>query len=280
MAGFERVKSKELFPPIFSRHALAYQRRLEDIMSRGESVGRTRAIELVRAQPGMRIIDLACGPGNLSRRLADLVTPGGEVVGVDLAPGMIELARSANISNARFEVMDIEQLELLDESFDAAICGHGFQFVSDLPLAMREARRVLRPDGKLAASVPVTGFTDSMSALLDSVFDRWLPPAPVAVDQLPTRAAINDAVAFRQAALHAGFASAHVEVVEEDVHWDSAEHLVSMSMGWWASASRLEGLDPIPRQALMDDAIATLKREHPGRIETKGRNHVLFAEAS
>lgn len=279
MAELERVKSKELFPSIFSRHALAYQRRLEDIMSRGESVGRSRAIELVRARPGMRILDLACGPGNLSRRLAELVSPDGEVVGVDLAPGMIALARSAGIANARFEVMDIESLELADGSFDAAVCGHGFQFAPDLPLALREARRVLRPDGRLAASVPVTGSMDSVSALLDSVFDRCLPPAPVAVDQLPTRAAVNDAVAFRQAALDAGFASAHVEVVEEDVHWDSAEHLVSMSMGWWASASRLEGLGPMPRQALMDDAIATLKREHPGRIETKGRNHVLFAQA-
>lgn len=273
------MKSKVLFPSIFSRHALAYQRRMEDIMSRGESIGRTRAIELVGARPGMRILDLACGPGNLSRRLAELVLPDGEVVGVDLASGMIELARSAGIVNARFEVMDIESLELADGSFDAAVCGHGFQFVPDLPLALGEARRVLRPDGRLAASVPVTGFTDSVSALLDTVFDRCLPPAPVAVDQRPTRAAVNDAAAFRQAALDSGFASARVEVLEEDVHWDSAEHLVSMSMGWWASASRLEGLEPIPRQALMDDAIATLKREHPGRIETKGRNHVLFAQA-
>lgn len=278
MAELERVKSKELFPPIFSRHALAYQRRLDDIMSRGESVGRMRAIALVDAHPGMRILDLACGPGSLSRRLARMVAPGGEVLGVDLAPGMIDLARSANIANARFEVMDIEQLELPDEAFDAAICGHGFQFAPDLPLALREARRVLRPEGRLAASVPVTAVRESASALLDSVFDRWLPPAPVAVDQLPTRAAVNDAVAFRQATLDAGFTSAQVEVVEEDVHWESAEHLVTFSMSWWSSASRLEGMDPIPRQALMDDAIATLTREYPGRIETKGRNHVLLAQ--
>jgi ubiquinone/menaquinone biosynthesis C-methylase UbiE len=274
-----RMKSKELFPSIFSRHALAYQRRLEDIMARGESVGRTRAIELVRAQPGMRILDLACGPGNLSRRLAELVSPGGEVVGVDLAPGMIELARSANIANASFAVMDIEQLELPDASFDAAICGHGFQFASDLPLAMQEARRVLRPDGGLAASVPLSAVKDSVWALLDTVIDRRLPPAPVAVDQQPTRAAIQDAAVFRQTALDAGFAAARVELIEETVHWESAEHLVSMFMVWWDCASRLEGMDPVGRQAFMDDAIATLRREHPGAIETRARNHVLFAQA-
>lgn len=273
------MKSKELFPAIFSRHAVAYQRRLEDIMSRDESVGRARAIVLVDARPGMRILDLACGPGNLSRRLADKVSPGGEIVGIDLAPGMIELARSAHIANSRFEVMDIEQLGFADGTFDAAICGHGFQFAPDLPRALTEARRVLRADGRLAASVPVSTIRESVWALLDSVIDRWLPPAPVAVDQLPTRATIQDAVAFKQAALDAGFASARVEVVDEDVHWESAEHLVSMFMGWWDCASRLEGMDPKSRQAFIDDARATLQRDHPGTIETKGRNHVLFAQA-
>jgi ubiquinone/menaquinone biosynthesis C-methylase UbiE len=132
------VKSKELFPPVFSRHALAYKQRLEDIMSRGESVGRMRALELVQAEPGMRVLDLACGPGTLSRRLAAMVSPGGEVVGVDLAPGMIALAGAMNIAAARFELMDIEQLAFPDESFDAAICGHGLQFVPDLPAVLRK----------------------------------------------------------------------------------------------------------------------------------------------
>jgi ubiquinone/menaquinone biosynthesis C-methylase UbiE len=281
--GVERahgVKSKELYPPVFSRHALAYQRRLEEVMSRRESVGRMRALELVDAQPGMRILDLACGPGTLSRRLAAMVTPGGEVVGVDLAPGMLALARSMNISNARFEIMDIEQLAFADASFDAEVCGHGFQFVPDLPRALREARRVLRPTGRLAASVPVSArWNEEVWSLLDTVIDRWLPRAPEAVDQRPTRETIQDAVAFKQAAVDAGFGSATVELLEETVHWESADHLVANFMGWWDCASRLEGMDGVRRQAIMDDATEALRRRHPGRIETKGRNHVLHARA-
>jgi ubiquinone/menaquinone biosynthesis C-methylase UbiE len=278
MESARGVKSKELFPPLFSRHALAYQRRLEDIMSRGESVGRTRILELTDAQPGMRILDLACGPGTLSRRLAALVSPGGEVLGVDLAVGMIELARSMNIPATRFELMDIEQLALPDQSFDAVVCGHGLQFAPDLLSALREARRVLRPGAVLVASVPVSTGEGSVWRLLDSVIDRWLPPAPQALDQGPTRATVQDAVNFRHAALEAGFATARVELIEEDVHWESAEHMIANFMGWVDCAARLEGTDGNRRQALMDDAISTLKRQHPGPIETNGRNHVLFAQ--
>ena len=272
------MKSKDLFPAVFSRHAEAYRRRLDDIMARGEAKGRMRVIELAGAEPGLRILDLACGPGNLSRLLAARVAPDGEVVGVDLAAGMIELARASRLANARFEVMDIERLEFADRTFDVAVCGHGLQFVPDLGLALHEAQRVLRVAGRLAASIPISPVKESVWALLDSVIDRWLPPAPDVIDRESTRLVVADAGALRQAALDAGFLSARVEVVEEKVHWESVDHLVSMFMGWWDCAARLEGVEPARRQALMEDAIATLKRDHPGAIETTGRNHVLFAQ--
>jgi ubiquinone/menaquinone biosynthesis C-methylase UbiE len=279
MENAQGVKSKELYPAVFSRHALAYQRRLEDIMSRGESVGRMRALELTGARPGMRVLDLACGPGTLSRRLAAMVSPDGEVVGVDLAPGMVALARAMNIPATRFELMDIEQLSFAGASFDAAVCGHGLQFVPDLPRALREAWRVLRSEGTLAASIPISSRKEAAWALLDSVIDRWLPPAPEAVDQKRTRETVQDAAAFQVAAIQAGFSTATVELIEEEVCWESAEHMVTNVMGWVDCAARLEGMDEVRRQAIMDDAIETLERGHPGRIETRGRNHVLFARA-
>ena len=271
------MKSKEFFPAVFSRHAAAYQRRLDEIMARGEAKGRLRMIELAAPRPGMRILDLACGPGNLSHVLAASVAPDGEVVGVDLAPGMIELARAAETSNARFEVMDIEQLAFADESFDAVVCGHGLQFVPDLGRALREARRVLRAGGSLAASVPVSTAQEAAWNLLYTVLDRWLPPRAEVVDQGPTREVVGDRRALRQAALDAGFVSANVELIEEQVQWESAEHLVSMFMSWWDCAARLEAVPSEKREAMEKDAVAALKREYPGTISTTGRNHVLYA---
>ena len=272
------LKSKELFPAVFSRHALAYQQRLEQVMARGEARGRMRVLELVDAHAGMRVIDLACGPGTLSRRLAQSVSPGGEVVGVDLAPGMIELAR-ASIPGARFEVMDIERLEFDDGSFDGAVCGHGLQFAPDLGAALREARRVLRPGCRFAASVPVEETNDSVWAVLDAVIDRWLPPARQAADRITTRAAVAGVHQFGQAALDAGFATARVEVIEENVRWASAEHLVAMFTSWWNCASRLDEIDDRRRSGFTEEALKTLRRVYPGVIQTTGRNHVLFALA-
>lgn len=276
------MKSKELYPAIFSRHAASYQRRIEEVMSRREALGRARVIELVDARRGMRILDLACGPGTLSRRLAQLVKPDGEVVGVDLAAGMVELARAERIPNTRFEVMDIEQLTFPDQSFDAATCGHGLQFCSNLDAAIREARRVLRRGGKLAASVPVGGGQRRGSeawTLVDEVIDRWLPPAPKAVDQQRTREIVADPESFRQAALDAGFETASVQVIEESVVWESASQLVSLLMGWWDCAARMEALDAEKRRAFADDARATLEQAYPGAIETTASNHVLLAIA-
>ena len=273
------MKSKDLFPAIFSRHAAAYQQRLDEIMARGEARGRQRVLDLLRVEPGMRVLDMACGPGTLTRPLAAAVAPGGEVVGVDLAPGMVELALAAGIANARFEIMDIERLEFRDSFFDAAACGHGLQFAGDLSRALGEAHRVLRRAARFAASVPLNSGRQRPWMVLEEVVDRWLPPAPTATDQTATRTTIGDAEAFRAALLEAGFVRANVEVVEEKVVWQSAEQLVDRCMSWWDLAARVEALSGEKCQAFVAEAIASVRREHPGRIETFGRNHVACAIA-
>jgi ubiquinone/menaquinone biosynthesis C-methylase UbiE len=273
------VKAKDLYPAVFSRHAKEYARRLDEIMARGEARGRTLALQAVEARPGMRVLDIACGPGTLTRMLAAMVSPGGQVVGVDLAKGMIALAREAAPANATFEVMDMEHLAFEDSSFDAAVCGHGLQFAPDLGAALREARRVLRTDGRLAASVPAAAMKEEVWALVDDVVDRWLPPPPRVVDNEATRAAVRDAGALRQAALAAGFAGAQVEEVTEEVVWASAEQLVSRLMSWWDFAFRLEEMDVSRRTEFTEEATAAVRRKHPGAITTHGRTLVLVATA-
>ncbi|MFI5281687.1 MAG: class I SAM-dependent methyltransferase [Candidatus Dormibacterales bacterium] len=273
------MKSKELFPAVFGRHAQAYQRRLDELMTRGEARGRQRVLDLVQARPGDRVVDLACGPGTLTRRLAALVGPQGSVVGVDLSAGMIALARKTAPVNATFEVMDIESLSLPNGAFDGATCGHGLQFAPNLGKALGEARRVLRTGGRLAASVPLQGPRERAWEIVDQVIDRRLPPAPEAEDSGATREVVGDANRFKHAALDAGFSSAEVEIVEEKVRWESAEQLVALLTSWWDCAARMEGLAEEARGSIATEAVDALRREYPGPIGTVGRNHVLVATA-
>ena len=272
------MRSKDLFPAIFSRHAEAYDRRLDQAMMRGEAKGRQRVIDLVEARPAMLILDLACGPGNLTRRLAPLVAPDGQVIGVDLAPGMLDRARMSAPSNAHFELMDIEDLRFHDSSFDAAVCGHGLQFVPHLDRALSEARRVLRSGSRFVASVPAAG-AGSVMSVLDSIVNRWLPPAPEAEDRAATRAVIFQPELLQRAASGAGFTSVRVEEIEESVRWESAEQLVSMCSSWWDCAARLEKVEQGRRQSFVEDAVATIRVQHPGAFDTRYRNYILFCVA-
>src|SRR6266849_1773033 len=85
--SLEEPAAKDLYPGTFSRHAAAYKQRLDEVMARSESRGRAAVVDWVKPTPGKRILDLACGPGTLSYRLARNVSPTGEVMGIDRTAG-------------------------------------------------------------------------------------------------------------------------------------------------------------------------------------------------
>lgn len=111
----------------------------------------TAIVEAAQAGPGMRVLDLACGTGEPAISLAALVGSG-EVVGVDLSPEPLKIAaeRAAQrgLTNATFQQADAHHLSLPDNTFDRITSRLGVMFFSDLPRAVREMQRVLKPGGK------------------------------------------------------------------------------------------------------------------------------------
>ncbi|HUR70219.1 MAG TPA: methyltransferase domain-containing protein [Candidatus Thermoplasmatota archaeon] len=108
-------------------------------------------------RPGERVLDVASGDGEPALTIARLVLPGGSVLGVDLSERMVDAARerakAAAIGGVDFQVMDAEKLTLPDASFDLVTCRFGLQIVTDPDAAIREMLRVLKPGGRLAATV-------------------------------------------------------------------------------------------------------------------------------
>lgn len=101
-------------------------------------------------RPGMRVLDLGCGPGSITLGLAETVAPG-EVVGVDLQPSQVAQAQALGAArgmmNARFEVADVYRLPFPDGSFDAAFAHVVLMHLREPVRALAEMRRVLRPGG-------------------------------------------------------------------------------------------------------------------------------------
>lgn len=130
-----------------------------DIFSRLFGMGANRrnsrmVIELAKIKPGDRVLDVACGTGNLTLTAQSYASPGGKVYGIDAAPEMIEVARkkaSRESPEVVFTVGLIEKLDFPDETFDVVISRLAIHHLpEDLKRrGFAEILRVLKPGGHL-----------------------------------------------------------------------------------------------------------------------------------
>ncbi|THA23895.1 methyltransferase domain-containing protein [Streptomyces sp. RKND-216] len=110
---------------------------------------------LPRLRPGMRVLDVGCGPGTITADLATAVGPEGHVTGIDAAPGVLTQARETAaeraVPNVEFAVGDVYAPAYPDASFDVVHAHQVLQHLGDPVGAMRAMRRVCRPGGVVAA---------------------------------------------------------------------------------------------------------------------------------
>lgn len=93
------------------------------------------------------ILEIACGPGNITKHLLNK-NPNLKILGIDLAPNMIELAK-VNNPTAEFQVMDCRNIETLDKKFDAIMCGFCLPYLSkkETSKLFIDASQLLKPGG-------------------------------------------------------------------------------------------------------------------------------------
>ena len=141
--------------------AVSWGEHGDHVEQRAEAVTRLM-IDAVAPVPGDEILELACGAGGLGLAIADLVAPGGRIVLSDVAPEMVAIAstraaRRDEVGGAgtrvSAQVLDLEQIDIPDDSFDVVVCREGLMFALDPVRAASEIARVLRPGGRAAIAV-------------------------------------------------------------------------------------------------------------------------------
>jgi ubiquinone/menaquinone biosynthesis C-methylase UbiE len=198
-------------------------------------------------RPGERVLDVACGTGALTLAAAALASPRGSVVGLDLNPAMLAVARGKS-TDVEWREAPAEALPFADAAFDAVVSQFGMMFFADRIAALAEMWRVLRPGGRLAVAVFDTienapGYA-ALARLLDELFGRDLG------DALSAPFTLGNARQLATEAEAAGIAGAEVTTHPGTVRFASVDALVSTER---ACIWTLGGL-------LDDGQFATLRR--------------------
>ena len=171
---------RRLFATIADRYDL-----ITVLLSYGrDAAWKRRLVALAGVRRGTKALDLACGTGDIAFALA---ADGAQVVGLDITPRMVELAKKKGtvtfLRNAKkgdsplFLVGDMLALPFPDRAFDLVTTGYGIRNVPDIDVALSEVRRVLRPGGLFLS----LDFNRPANALVRAVYLSYLTAVGSAV---------------------------------------------------------------------------------------------------
>jgi len=139
--------------PVMEFDEAASRRLLRTYTTADISQQRRIVLEAISPERGERVLDIGSGPGLMAAELAAAVGPEGRVDGIDLSDSMIAIAKeqqhassSAPVTFTRGEAL---ALPFAEETFDVVVSTQVYEYVSDIPLALEQARRVLRPGGRI-----------------------------------------------------------------------------------------------------------------------------------
>ena len=181
---------------------------------------------------------MGAGTGATLLPAARQVGPSGHVIGIDLAPGMVDgLARAIaaeGLTNADAELGDGEDLSFADSSFDAVLCAFTLFFFQDRARALNGFRRVLRPGGTLAVSTFTSEGSDSIDRVWERISEYIERPPPGLEVQFDEPGQLHEVLAA------AGFVGIEVEESPLEVVMPTFED-------WWAWLWSMEFRDALER---------------------------------
>ena len=250
--------------------------RFRHLLTEGLGAHGEEALRLMAPRLDERVLDIGCGFGDATERIAGLVGAAGEVLGVDASARFIETARreaeEAGVGNVRFAVADVEKTAF-EERFDMAFSRMGTMFFSNPVAAMRNVRRALLPGGRLAMVVWRAKPENEWLYRAQTITERFVKkpeeydeptcgPGPFSMANADTTSGILLSAGFEGIALH------RCDVpIKIGTDLDEAVELV-MSLGPAGEILRLAGERAAHLRAPINEAL------HEGMAEWAGADGV------
>lgn len=159
------------------------------------------------------VLELACGTGQVTRILEERF-PNAEIIGTDLFPGMIEIARSVSgkDSGIEWKTMDATDISFDDNLFDAVVCQFGVMFFPDKQKAFNEAYRALKPGGTFIFSTWDSIEKQHIAEVNVEVVNSFFPNDPVTFFDIPF--SMSDPAEMEELMKNSGFKNVLIEYVE------------------------------------------------------------------
>jgi len=218
-------------------------------------------IEATDVQPGDVVLDVACGTGFVTRAVAGRLGPDDRVVGTDINPAMLAIAGRAvgdTVPKVEWRQAPADDLPFDDGSFDVVLCQQGLQFVPDLPAALAEVARLLRPGGRFGTT---TWASLDRSPYMAAQYHALTEALGAGATESFLGAFSMTAERLRSAAEFAGLTMIDVQDVERPIRLPAlpgtaADHLTALP---WGQALVESGADALAAAAA---AITSRLRSH------------------
>ncbi|WP_231863229.1 methyltransferase domain-containing protein [Sphingobacterium populi] len=184
-------------------------------------------------RPGLRVLDIGCSTGAITKDIANIVGPTGYVVGIDNTASFIEEGKKQYTNIQNLELLHCELLDFeSDQQFDLIVSARTFQWISTLNTAIEKVKRLLKPNGQVS--------------ILDYNHEaiNWNPPIPKSMDNFyhmflmwRKDAGMNNRIAYDLEELLEEHGFGQVEVINADEHYEGNNPLHIDKIKVWSQVA-------------------------------------------